>query len=124
MVMKLKELCLIQVGKEFINLKLFDRKMLSCTQKEILIEYIANHGLLNYNNKFNNSINKSESTNQVYRKHLVESLFNGHLNEIKFTSNIQLDDSFFELISNQKNLLKFKSLMINKCSSLTGNNQV
>ena len=124
MVLKLKELCLIHVGKEFIKLKLFDGKLLSVNHKEILIGYIVNHGLLNFNNKFNNINDKSEYANQVYRKHLIDNLFNGHLNEIKFISNVQLDDSFFELISNQKNLLKFKSLTINRCPNLTGKNSI
>ena len=119
MVLKLKELCLTFISKEFWQLKNFDHTLLSSQHKEIIIERLANHSLFNYRNKYNNFEIEDESfKNEQYRQKMLDYFFDGFLTYIKFNSCSQLDDSLCVLISKQKNTLKFKSLLINRCHLL------
>ena len=123
MVLDLKEICLTFIAKEFNKIRNFDYTLLNTTHKEIIIERLVNHSLVNYKNKFNNAPS-NQSTNFSYRLKLIKSFFNGYLNCLKFTSCIHLDDSFLELVSTQKDVLKFKCLIINRCNNLTGKYEI
>ncbi len=119
MVLELKEICLTFIAREFNRIKNFDYTLLNTSHKEIIIERLVNHSLINYQNKFNNTI-ATQSSNTNYRVKLISSFFNGYLNCLKFNSCSQLDADFLELISTQRNVLRFKSLIINRCNNLTG----
>ena len=124
MVLKLKEICLTCIAKEFHKIASFDYTLLNTSHKEIIIERLINHSLINYENKFNTSNNEinNDLIRLNYRKCLIKNFFNGNLTSIKFNSCHQVNDSFLELIANQINVLKFKCLTINGCNSLTGIN--
>lgn len=121
MVLKLREICLNFVTKNFDTISNFDQSLLYSPDKEKIIERLANHNLLSLNNKYNNRKSYSETEECLFRQRLIRNFFTGHLNSIKFNGCTQLDDSFLVmLVQIPANQLVFKSINFYKCRILTG----
>ena len=115
MVLKLKDICLNFIAKNFTDISNFNHKLLSSAQKEIIIERLANH---NWLSTLSIDIQSIES----YQKSLIQYFFNGCLNAVIFNDCYQLDDNFIELITQlvSSNELVIKSIAIIRCYKLTG----
>ena len=114
MVLKLKDICLNFIAKNFTDISNFNHKLLSSAQKEIIIERLANHNWLSNSS----NIQSIES----YQKSLIQYFFNGYLNAVIFNDCYQLDDNFIELVTKlvSSNELVIKSIAIIRCYKLTG----
>lgn len=120
MVLKLREVCLNSIARSFYTIPNFDSTLLHAGDREKVIERLANHGLLNLHNKFNE--NDSSSSDELqYRRSLIRSFFYGHLDSVRFDSCFQLDDSFLQLIvQHAPEKLLIRSIAINNCDKLSG----
>ncbi len=128
MVLKLKDICLNFIAKEFYSIQSFDNTLLNSTHKEKVIERLGNHDWLKLTD-LNENINDKDQLafrNKLYQESLIHHFFNGRLNCLKFDGCSQLDDHFLKLISeinqlkDEKTKLHFKSLLINRCHYITG----
>ena len=121
MVLKLSEICLNFIAKEFTAIKNFDHRLLHSRHKEILIQRFIDHDLF-YSQKEFDSKRFNPNLNGTYQQVLVSNFFNGHLDSIQFRFCPQIDDDFLRLVAAQKHYgdLIIKSLLIRKCSNIKG----
>jgi hypothetical protein len=119
MVLKLKDICLNYIARNFLVIKNFNHKLLSSAQKENIIERLANHNMLL---EFPSSFNSQSIEGENYQKSLIENFFNGYLDSVIFNNCNQLDDIFIQLITKlvSSNDLVIKSIAIIRCYKLTG----
>ena len=129
MVLKLKDICLNFIAKEFYSIQNFDNTLLNSAHKEKIIERLGNHDWLNYTPNSNDNVNDKDQLafkNKLYQESLVHNFFNGHFHCLKFDGCSQLNDNFLKLISeinhlkDEKTKLHFKLLLINRCHYITG----
>ncbi len=115
MVLKLNEICLNFITKNFYLIPNFDNTFLHTTHKENIIERLSNHDLLN--RPFQHVPSHEQSNSQIS---LIKNFFNGSLNCIKFNRCTGLTDSFLKLMTKLSNNLTFSSIYFDKCNQITG----
>ncbi len=111
MFLKLKNICLNFIARNFFKIENFDPTLLSSAQKVAIIELLATHDLLH-----------NENNNQIYQRNLILNFFNGHFAELLFDCCDQIDEAFLQLICQfiTSADLSFTALTVKKCNKLTG----
>ena len=129
MVLKLNELCLSFIAKEFYFIKNFDSNLLHANHKEKIIERLVNHKWLALDKNTTPSLLHSRlqlENDNLYQLKMIDYFFNGHQESLKFNDCNQVNDNLLRQISifnkdeNLNRKLFFKSLKINRCHNITG----
>ena len=138
MVLKLRDICLNFVAKEFKQIRNFDPLCLSSSQRELIIERLMDHDLLDLTAFTDSPLNKNVSTNSMdtnefdwldksYKRDLIRCFFNGIIRSLTFNINQQVNDQFVKMIRQfgdcdcqHRRALRFRSLCINRCNKITG----
>jgi hypothetical protein len=108
MVLKLRDICLACIAKEFYKIENFNSSLLHAAHKELIIELLANHGLLLERRSTqtaaaaaNTDTNDNTDGSDAYQQALIEYFFDGHLNTLKFNYCEQLSDKFLARVAIQ-----------------------
>jgi hypothetical protein len=127
MVLKLKDICLTCIAKEFDKIENFNSSLLHAAHKEIIIELLANHGLLEKRpSSASDSNATAEIENATYQQALIDYFFEGHLKSLRFNYCEQLSNKFLTLVAKQaSSRLDEKKLIVNSlkivgCKKVTG----
>lgn len=103
MVLKLIDICMNSIAKNLNQIKYLD-VCLTSTQKELLIQRLANHS------QFHNK----------YLSVIVKSLFTSNVKSIKFYKCDQINEIFLKYVAKNAKF-QLKSLTIARCDQVTGN---
>jgi hypothetical protein len=128
MVLKLNELCLSFIAREFFLIKNFDHSLLHASHKEKIIERLVNHNWLALEKNTHSLLySRLETENtDLFQRKLIEYFFNGYQESLKLNHCSQVNDDFLKQISvynkdaNSNKKLYFRALKINRCQNVTG----
>lgn len=135
MVLKLRDLCLNFVAKEFKHMRNFDPRCLSSSQRELIIERLLTHDLLDLSCCYSSSKHRRSTTSSTsgtndeldnqHKRDLIRCFFNGTIQALTLNASQHVNDDFVKMIrqfgASEKALpLRFRSLCINRCRNISG----